>query len=75
MDAQMTKTRASTLARQARRHGWYRRSATEGYVFCPCCREEVSREYHPWLKVGAIMRELDIAVIEHLRYECEKTDV
>jgi hypothetical protein len=70
----MTKTRATTLARRARAHGYYRTSRVEAYVFCPCCRERVQTEFVPWSKERDVVRALDKATTEHLQYDCERTE-
>jgi hypothetical protein len=40
----VTQRAALQVARQATRYGYHHVSATEGYVFCPGCRERV----HTW---------------------------
>lgn len=73
MDTKMTKARAIQLARRGRAHGYYRPSQTEAYVFCPSCRERVDTEFFPWAKIGEVVRALDAAMIEHVRYDCKET--
>jgi hypothetical protein len=66
--ARMTKAAAKQLAQNARRYGWHKRSETEGYVFCPCCRERVTFYKLPWERFTAAT--MDAAVIAHLLDEC-----
>lgn len=64
-----TKAQRRVIARQARAHGYFRRSEREGYVFCPVCRAEVTAtryldydkgRYETWPLV------LDRAMLDHL---------
>lgn len=38
----MTKTEMRKIARRARQYGYFRKSDSAGYVFCPECRAEVA---------------------------------
>ncbi len=68
--SRMTKAAAKQLARRARQYGYYRRSATEGYVFCPRCRQPVTFHKLAWERFTATT--MDAAVIAHLLDEdCE----
>ena len=64
----MTKAAAKQLARGARRYGWHKRSETEGYLFCPRCRERVAFYKLPWERFTA--KAMDAAVIAHLLEDC-----
>jgi hypothetical protein len=66
--ARMTKAAAKQLARSARRYGCDRRSATEGQVFCPCCRQPVTFYKLAWERFTATT--MDAAVIAHLLGDC-----
>jgi hypothetical protein len=66
--APMTKAAAKQLARSARRYGYHRRSATEGYVFCPQCRQQVAFYKLPWERFTTTT--MDAAVIAHLLQYC-----
>lgn len=75
--ATMTRKRMLELARQARRHGYFRRDDREGYVRCPLCREDVTgyRDYdrRTW-KLQSMTAALDAGMVAHLA-ECESSDV
>jgi hypothetical protein len=66
--ARMTKAAAKQLARRARRYGYYRRSATEGQVFCPRCRQPVTFSKLAWERFTAAT--MDAAVLAHLLEDC-----
>jgi hypothetical protein len=44
----VTKREAGAAARQATRYGYHHVDATEGYVFCPRCRERVPAYKLAW---------------------------
>lgn len=65
----MTKAEMLKVARQARRHGYYRRSELTGYVLCPRCRAEVEgylRIDMATLRRVTWTRALDEAMLAHL---------
>jgi hypothetical protein len=64
----VTKAEATRLARSARRYGYHQRSATEGDVFCPRCRQRVAFFKLPWERFTA--KAMDAAVIAHLLQDC-----
>jgi hypothetical protein len=64
----VTKAEARRLARSARRYGYHQRSATEGDVFCPRCRQRVAFFKLPWERFTATA--MDAAVIAHLLQDC-----
>jgi len=66
--ARMTKAAAKQLARSARRYGYYQRSTTEGYVFCPRCRQPVAFSKLAWARFTA--KTMDAAVVAHLLDDC-----
>lgn len=48
------------------RHGWFRTSASSGWVNCPECRMPVTSAWHPWDTPYTIQRVLRDALTEHL---------
>jgi hypothetical protein len=64
----VTKAEARRLAHGARRYGYHQRSATEGYVFCPRCRQRVAFFKLAWERFTATT--MDAAVVAHLLEDC-----
>jgi hypothetical protein len=64
----VTKAEARRLARNARRYSYHQHSATEGYVFCPRCRQRVAFFKFAWERFTA--KTMDAAVIAHLLDDC-----
>ena len=69
----LTKAQMTTIARKARRHGYYAVGTLglEGYVQCPQCRERVEGYRQIDLTTGkrwTMTRALDTAMLAHLPY-------